>query len=169
MANQAALDSLSVAISAAVSAVAAKVVIYPLDFFKLRLSVKTANETVSSILKQTLERHGIFGIYMGLGPRLVRTGIQKLNYFYFYELLLQIYARLFPARPIGVAMNLVVGVLGDWCCVPVVVPLEMMSMQQSEGKSLLGVLRETYTNKGLSGFYMGWTGYIFGSIMPAIQ
>jgi hypothetical protein len=87
------LDSMSTAIAAAVSSVAGKFIIYPLDFFKLRLSVKGPDETATTILKKTIKEHGVFGVYLGLGPRLVRTFAQKFNYFYIYEFLLQMYAQ----------------------------------------------------------------------------
>ena len=174
-----------------VSASVAKFLVYPLDFFKLRLSVRAADETVGTILSKTVAKHGIFGVYMGLGPRLVRTGAQKLFYFYFYELLLQLYKLTFPAKPIGVAMNLVVGFVADTCCLPVVVPLELLSMQQSEGETMGAVIRQVYAKSGWSGFCkivvlsrfarclahpkcitisdQGWSGYIWGGVMPAMQ
>ena len=152
-----------------VSASVAKFLVYPLDFFKLRLSVRAADETVGTILSKTMAKHGVFGVYMGLGPRLVRTGAQKLFYFYFYELLLQLYQLTVPAKPIGVAMNLVVGFVADTCCLPVVVPLELLSMQQSEGETMGAVIRQVYAKSGWTGFYQGWSGYIWGGVMPAMQ
>jgi hypothetical protein len=58
------LDSMATAVSGALSAVAAKVIIYPLDWMKLRLSVKRADESAASIVTSALKSHGIGGIYM---------------------------------------------------------------------------------------------------------
>jgi hypothetical protein len=88
----------------------------------------------------------------GLGPRLFRTFGQKLNYFYAYALLQQLY-KVLSGRPLGVLMNLVIGCLGDVCCIFLVVPLELMSMQQSEGEGLGTMFRKIYSTSGIAGFY----------------
>ena len=88
----------------------------------------------------------------GLGPRLVRTFGQKLNYFYAYALLQQLHKAL-SGRPLGVFMNLVIGCLGDVCCIFLVVPLELMSMRQSEGEGLITMFRKIYRTSGIAGFY----------------
>ena len=82
-------------------------------------------------------------------------------------MLQQLYKALARGRPLGVAMNLVVGFVAEICCVFVVVPLELMSMQQSEGESLGSVVRKTWNKSGIGGFYQGWTGYIMGGVMHA--
>jgi hypothetical protein len=153
----------------------------------------------------------------GLGPRLVRTFGQKLNYFYAYAMLQNLHKHLSGGQPLGVLMNLVIGSLGDVCCIFLVVPLELMSMRQSEGEGLLTMFRKIYSTSGIAGFYQviegtghsssshrhlllaeaegklalchggapcvsavdscrccalqtqGWTAYLFGSVMPAIQ
>eukprot|EP01043_Picozoa_sp_COSAG02_P103264 COSAG02_NODE_39279_length_419_cov_0.650000_2_plen_72_part_01 len=64
MSGAAGLDSLATACSGALSAVAAKVIIYPLDWMKLRLSVKRPDESASSIVMGALKTHGIGGVYM---------------------------------------------------------------------------------------------------------
>ena len=61
------VESLTTAISAAVAAVAGKFIIYPLDFFKLRLSAKQEHETAGSIFADVYKKHGILGVYLGLG------------------------------------------------------------------------------------------------------
>ena len=48
--SNAGLESLATACSGALSAVAAKVIIYPLDWMKLRLSVKRPDESATSIV-----------------------------------------------------------------------------------------------------------------------
>lgn len=53
----------------------------------------------------------------------------------------------------GVLMNLVIGFLGDVCCIFLVVPLELMSMRQSEGEGLSTMFREIYCTSGIAGFY----------------
>lgn len=154
------LEAFASALSGGVSASLAKLIVYPLDFFKLRLSVRAADESVHSILAKTLREHGVFGVYLGVGPRVVRTGTQKLLYFYCYELLLRLYKLAFPAKPIGVGMNLVIGFLGDTLCLPAVVPLELISMRQSEGETITEVVRNVHAKSGWVGFFQGWTGYI---------
>lgn len=163
------VESLTTAISAAVAAVAGKFIIYPLDFFKLRLSAKQEHETAGSIFADVYKKHGILGVYLGLGPRLVRSFAQKFNYFYVYEALLQLYASMFPGKAIGAVANLLIGFIGDIGCIPVIVPLELLSMQMSEGGTWGGVIKRTYAKSGLAGFYSGWTGYAIGAWLPAIQ
>ena len=75
----ASLESLATACSGAVSAAAAKIIVYPLDWMKLRLSVRKPNESAKSIVTTALKERGILGVYQGLGPRIVRTAAQKLN------------------------------------------------------------------------------------------
>eukprot|EP01047_Picozoa_sp_COSAG01_P067496 COSAG01_NODE_9545_length_2414_cov_1.742117_3_plen_166_part_00 len=89
----------------------------------------------------------------GLGPRLVRTFGQKLNYFYAYAMLQNLHKLLSGGQPLGVLMNLVIGFLGDVCCIFLVVPLELMSMRQSEGEGLLTMFRKIYSTSGIAGFY----------------
>jgi hypothetical protein len=67
-------------------------------------------------------------------------------------------------------MNLVIGSLGDIGCIPFIVPLELMSMQLSEGNATWGsVIKKTWKEQGISGFYAGWAGYALGSCLPAFQ
>ena len=91
-------------------------------------------------------------------------------YFFFYELLLRAYKARLPAGvTISVGMNLVIGFFADTLCMPAVVPLELLSMRQSEGEPMSEVISKVYRKSGLTGFLQGWTGYIYGGIMPAIQ
>lgn len=152
------------------TATVAKLLVYPIDFFKLRLSVKSADETVSTILAKTISEHGVFGVYLGLGPRLVRTFVQKVLYFFLYELLLRFYRATLPVGvTVSVGMNLIIGFFADTLCMPAVVPLELLSMRQAEGEPMSEVISKIYKKSGLTGFLQGWTGYIYGGIMPAIQ
>ena len=57
-------------------------------------------------------------------------------------------------------MNLVIGFLGDTLCLPAVVPLELISMRQSEGETITEVVRNVHAKSGWAGFFQGWTGYI---------
>lgn len=82
----------------------------------------------------------------------MRTFGQKLNYFYAYALLQQLY-KVLSGKPLGVLMNLVIGCLGDICCIFLVVPLELMSMRQSEGEGLVTMFRKIYSASGIAGFY----------------
>ena len=76
-----------------------------------------------------------------------------MNYFYAYAMLQNLHKLLSGGQPLGVLMNLVIGFLGDVCCIFLVVPLELMSMRQSEGEGLLTMFRKIYSTSGIAGFY----------------
>ena len=88
---------------------------YPLDFMKVKLSLKKAGETAVSIVSGVLKQHGVSGLYLGITPKLAKSAAQKFVYFYFYEALLQVRQRLSPV-PVSALGNLglALRVILDW-------------------------------------------------------
>ena len=101
-----------------------------MDFLKVKLSVKREAENLRSIVNGIYTRAGLPGFYIGLGPKLAKSGAQKFVYFYVYEALIQFHAQFTGGAQLGVLLNLCLALLADYLCVPVVVPLDFLTTQR---------------------------------------
>eukprot|EP00594_Rhizosolenia_setigera_P014796 CAMPEP_0178959224 /NCGR_PEP_ID=MMETSP0789-20121207/12149_1 /TAXON_ID=3005 /ORGANISM="Rhizosolenia setigera, Strain CCMP 1694" /LENGTH=378 /DNA_ID=CAMNT_0020642157 /DNA_START=17 /DNA_END=1153 /DNA_ORIENTATION=+ len=72
---------------------ASTISLYPLDLIKVRMQVNTQTQhNPSSILNlflQITRNEGILGLYQGLSPALIGSGLSWGGYFYFYEIIKQ--------------------------------------------------------------------------------
>ena len=144
---------------------------YPLDFMKVKLSLKKAGETAVSIVSGVLKQHGVSGLYLGITPKLAKSAAQKFVYFYFYEALLQVRQRLSPV-PVSALGNLGLALLADYGCVPIVVPLEAITTQvqtAGDGGGMVTTAARMYRRGGTGAFFEGWAAYMAGSFQPALQ
>ena len=171
MASSIAAEALANATSGAVGSVISKFLSYPMDLLKVKMSVKLPNETFGSVVASMQRQGGLRAFYVGLSPKLVRSGAQKFVYFYIYGALVQLYTRWKGVARLGVATNLFLGVLADWLSAPIIVPLDLVTTQRqtTKGESTGTIVARIYRSRGVAGFYTGCTGYMSGSIQPACQ
>ena len=154
-----ALEAFASALAGALGSIVSKLCTYPLDFLKVKLSVKKKEETWGSIVSAVLKQYGVMGLYMGITPKLAKSAAQKFIYFYFSEALLQVRLRLSPV-PVGALQELGLSLLADYGCVPVVVPLEAITTQvqtSSDGAGMLRTAGRMYKQSGVGGFFDGWS------------
>jgi adenine nucleotide transporter 17 len=167
-----AAEALASATSGAVGSVLSKFLTYPMDLMKVKMSVKKQGETFGSVVAAMRRQGGLKAFYVGLSPKLVRSGAQKFLYFYTYSALMQLHARWAAGARLGVGTNLLLGLLADWFSIHVVVPLDLITTQRQTTKDEEGIgaiLARIYNAEGLSGFYKGTSGFMSGSIQPAVQ
>lgn len=107
-----ALEAFASAAAGGLGSVVSKVFTYPLDFLKVKLSVKTKEETAGLIISGVLKEHGVLGLYKGISPKLAKSFAQKFIYFCLSEALLQIRFRLSPV-PVGALQELGLSLLAD--------------------------------------------------------
>lgn len=166
-----AAEALANASSGAVGSVLSKFLTYPMDLLKVKMSVKQKGETFGSVIVAMNQEGGLGSFYVGLSPKLVRSGAQKFLYFYLYSALVQLHARWSAGARLGVGANLILGLLADWLSAPVVVPLDLVTTQRqtTKNESIGAIVARIYRADGLAGFYKGCSGFMSGSIQPAVQ
>ena len=162
------MESLIEAINAAIGTAVSKVATYPLDIVKTRLATSDANKTVKQVVTELTKEQGLGGLYFGVENKLVKSCTAKFIYFYIYRALLNIASG--PNGEVGVASNLIIGYLGEFLSLPVVMPLEaIVSKSQTDGISGRQAIDVMYKEGGMDRFYAAKFAYVMGCCQPAIQ
>ena len=71
------MDSLADALAGTAGTIVGKVVTYPLDFLKVKVQVSGVGITEAQIRAEVYQKHGFLGFYQGLGPKVMKSSIQK--------------------------------------------------------------------------------------------
>ena len=126
------MESFIEAVNAAVGTAVSKLATYPLDIVKTRLATAEASKSLLSVVGDLTREKGIVGLYFGVENKLLKSCTAKFIYFYIYRALLNMAKT--STGQISVATNLVIGYLGEFLSLPVVMPLEaVVSKSQTSG------------------------------------
>lgn len=162
------MEQLIEAINAAIATAFSKVATYPLDIVKTRLATAPASTTVGQVVSDLTKTNGIGGLFFGVENKLVKSCTAKFIYFYIYRALINLGSG--PNGEISVASNLVIGYLGEFFSLPVIMPLEaIVSKSQTAGISGKQAMSVMYQEGGVNRFYAAPFAYVMGCCQPAIQ
>jgi adenine nucleotide transporter 17 len=131
---------------------------------------KSPEESISDVLARIRKR----GWYTGLNAKMSKSVTQKTLYFFLFKGLSQLHARLLNGGKESSATNilLMIGYLAELVGIPVVAPLETITVQIQTGsgkESMIDVVNRVWAANGLGGFYGALDGYVIGAVQPAIQ
>jgi hypothetical protein len=131
---------------------------------------KSPQESNSDVLARITKR----GWYTGLNAKMSKSVTQKTLYFFLFKGLSQLHGQLFNNGKESAATNvlLTIGYLAELLGIPVVAPLETITVQIQTGsgnETMLDVIRRVLRMKGVGGFYGAMDGYVIGAVQPAIQ
>jgi len=171
-------EMLVAALSGVLGGATAKVVTYPLDMTKTWLARKRHDETSLDVLKSLWQT----GIYIGIRLRLSKNMFHNFLFFYVMEAITQLAKRLVNATrrlrkiPIshefGMGVFFGAGFFGDALNIPFIAPVEFVLCQVMTSKTREGpmsVIRRTFRESGIGGFYVGWPVYLMASGRPAVR
>jgi hypothetical protein len=162
------MEQLIEAINAAIATAFSKLATYPLDIVKTRLATAPASTTVGQVVSDLTKTNGIGGLFFGVENKLVKSCTAKFIYFYIYRALINLGSG--PNGEISVASNLVIGYLGEFFSLPVIMPLEaIVSKSQTAGISGKQAMSVMYQEGGVNRFYAAPFAYVMGCCQPAIQ
>ena len=162
------MESFIEATNAAVGTAVSKIATYPLDIVKTRLATAEGRTSVSSVVADLTREKGLAGLFFGVENKLAKSCTAKFIYFYIYRALLNAVAS--GAGEVSVASNLVIGYLGEFLSLPVVMPLEaVVSKSQTSGLTGREAAAQMYREGGLGRFYVAPFAYVVGCCQPAIQ
>ena len=162
------MESLIEAINAAIGTAVSKIATYPLDIIKTKLATSDAGTTVTQVYSELTKTKGTMGLFFGVENKLIKSCTAKFIYFYIYRALLNIVQG--PNGEVSVASNLIIGYLGEFLSLPVVMPLEaVVSKSQTDGISGRRAISMMYKEGGLDRFYAAKFAYVVGCMQPAIQ
>jgi hypothetical protein len=167
-----AFDAFATACSGAVAAVVAKSVSYPLDLMKTKLAVAEGNKGPRAVASELYHEQGIGGFYVGLGPKITKSVVQKFLFFYLYDFFMRRYKSMMGVKKLRVVANILIGVVADWFASPLVVPINFITTQvqtSTTGDTTLTVISRTLGERGCFAFFDGLDSYIAGSWQPAIE
>jgi hypothetical protein len=167
-----AFDAFATACSGAVAAVVAKSVSYPLDLMKTKLAVAEGNKGPRAVAGELYHEQGIGGFYVGLGPKITKSVVQKFLFFYLYDFFMRRYKSMMGVKNLRVVTNILIGVVADWFASPLVVPINFITTQvqtSTTGDTTLTVISRTLGERGFFAFFDGLDSYIAGSWQPAVE
>jgi hypothetical protein len=166
-----AMDAFIEACSGATGAIVSKCVSYPLDLMKTLLASAGPNDTAVGIVTDIVRTKGIIGLYVGIGPKLTKSGVQKFLFFYVYDALLRLFRNLQGTAP-NTFWNVIIGFVADFLGAPFVVPLDFITTQvqtTKTGEGTWAIVQRTMKEDGIWKFWDGFSGYVAGSWQPAVQ
>ena len=77
-----AFEAFAAACSAATGAIVSMVISYPLDLMKTKLATQEGSEKGAvEVFQLLLRQKGVAGLYVGLGPRVLKNLVQKFGEF----------------------------------------------------------------------------------------
>ena len=162
------MESFIEATNAAVGTAVSKLATYPLDIVKTRLATAEAGSSVASVVRDLTAERGVAGLFFGVENKLVKSCTAKFIYFYIYRALLDVVRT--GNSQVSVVANLVIGYLGEFLSLPVVMPLEaVVSKSQTSGLTGPQAARAMYLEGGVRRFYAAPFAYVVGCCQPAIQ
>ena len=165
------MESFIEATNAAVGTAVSKLATYPLDIVKTRLALAEAGTPLMSVVSDLTREKGVFaGLWFGVENKLLKSCTAKFIYFYIYRGMLNMVQDSGPSSQVSVATNLVIGYLGEFLSLPIVMPLEaVVSKSQSSGMTGPQAVRAMYLEGGVRRFYAAPFAYVMGCCQPAIQ
>lgn len=188
------IPPVATAISGALGGAIANLATFPLDLIVTRLQVQDedddgdiekqdkskgkAYDGVIDAMKKIYNKYGLLEFYAGAAGDTVATTATAFFYFYAYEFLrtrrVQSIARKKGGKTpgnLGAAEELAIGTVAGMFCKFIVSPLNNIVIRQQadgRGKSIAQVAREIYSEKGIQGFWTGYSKVIFLSVNPSL-
>uniref|UniRef100_A0A060T775 ARAD1B21252p n=1 Tax=Blastobotrys adeninivorans TaxID=409370 RepID=A0A060T775_BLAAD len=185
------------ALSGAVGGAVANLAVFPLDLVVTRLQVQENKRSlkgkekvkdfdqlydgVVDAFKKIYKLDGIPEFYSGAAEDTVATTLTAFFYFYAYDLLRTRRVRYIAKRrggkapgTLGVAEELLIGTIAGMFCKLIVSPLSNITIRrQTQGAhgehlSRLQVCKDIYREKGVLGFWAGYSRVILLSINPSL-
>lgn len=162
------MESFIEAVNAAVGTAVSKIATYPLDIVKTRLATADASKSFLSVVGDLTQEKGVAGLFFGVENKLLKSCTAKFIYFYIYRALLNTAKT--ATGQVSVATNLLIGYLGEFLSLPIVMPLEaIVSKSQTSGLTGPEAARLMFKEGGIRRFYAAPFAYVMGCCQPAIQ
>ena len=172
------MDSLADALAGTAGTIVGKVVTYPLDFLKVKVQVSGVGITEAQIRAEVYQRYGFLGFYQGLGPKVMKSSIQKFIMFFLQRLLGGTYRRLYmqgipESVPVHAGAYIIISWLGEILGLPIIIPLETVVTRvqtSTSGETALQVVSSIKNSPGgFSSLFRVFPAYIFTCCQPALQ
>lgn len=172
-----ALYAASHAVSASAAGVVSTLALYPLENLRLRLQVggPSRASSVAEVVRSTLEREGVAGLYQGVRPYAVGVGVSNLVFFFWLALLKKGYARYSGSRRLTPGPNLVLAAAAGALNTVVTVPLWVVATRAAvrDGKapppSVAEALRAIVREEGVRGLFAGLVPGLVLVANPVVQ
>lgn len=154
------------ALAGALGAVAALVVVYPLDIIKTRLQVN--RQTIGRVARDIIHKDGLLGLYYGMPAALLGVFSTNYAYFYWYSLLRSNYQQL-VAEQISIGWELLVGAVAGAFAQCTTIPVSVVvTRQQTVGEGFWATGRRIVYDDGIRGLWRGLGPSLVLVVNPAI-
>lgn len=166
--GSAAFVALVQASAGAVGGVFATVVLMPLEVAKTKIQIsQTGDASTLRTIQEIAANDGPLGLFAGVTPKSIETGLKNFVYFYLYDFINAIAkSRVRLTTPVKLLLGYVAGVGTTLTTMP----LELLATRvQADGRETFVVLREILAKEGMSGLFKGLIPNIILCINPAIQ
>jgi adenine nucleotide transporter 17 len=166
--GSAAFIALVQASAGAAGGVFATVVLMPLEVAKTKIQIsQKGNASTLRTMQEIARNDGLSGLFSGVTPKSIETGLKNFVYFYLYDFINTIVkGRVRLTTP----MKLFLGYIAGVGTTLTTMPLELLATRvQAEGKDTLVVLQHILRKEGISGLFKGLISNIILCINPAIQ
>mmetsp|Transcript_10604 Transcript_10604/g.23150 ORF Transcript_10604/g.23150 Transcript_10604/m.23150 type:complete len:452 (-) Transcript_10604:351-1706(-) len=162
------------ALSGALSAVLAEVVLFPVDTVKLLTQTAAAGDPSNffSVFIRTLHERGLSGLYRGLRTHIFKESIHSFNYWVWHGFLFRHFTRAEDTSLTPTTHRLLINLIAkqlNWLCT---VPFEVVaSVNQLSANSpgFLAIAMQLYKEGGIGNFYRGLGISLVLAINPAIM
>uniref|UniRef100_A0A7S2MLM6 Uncharacterized protein n=1 Tax=Zooxanthella nutricula TaxID=1333877 RepID=A0A7S2MLM6_9DINO len=161
------------ALSGAMGAVLAEVVLFPVDTIKLRTQTATAGETIGFFghVVNIMREKGIAGLYQGISTSVLKESVHSFNYWCFHEVIFRCLSKGDNSKTSTgkrLFLNLIIKQL-NWVCT---VPFEVISSVNQLTPNSPGFIATAmllYKQGGVGYFYRGLKLSLVLAINPAIM
>eukprot|EP00041_Stephanoeca_diplocostata_P005908 m.71009 g.71009 ORF g.71009 m.71009 type:complete len:314 (+) comp16068_c0_seq8:119-1060(+) len=149
------------------SALVAESVTFPIDFVKTRMQVHSSGTAkFSGVLASTVRQHGVWEIYKGIQPAVIRHWVYTATRVVLYEDLRNALTKLHgdgtmdtsADTPLWIRMvaGFTAGGIGQLLASPADLVKVRLQTGSGQYKGFLDAIRSIHRSEGLAGFYRGW-------------
>lgn len=162
------------ALSGAIGAVLAEIVLFPVDTIKLRMQTALAGESVGffGMFARVVGEHGVAGLYKGISASVLKESIHSFNYWIWHEAVFRTLSKGGDTSRTPTSMRLLLNLFAkqlNWLCT---VPFEVVSsvnQLSADSPGFFATALMLYKQGGIPYFYRGLALSLVLAINPAIM
>lgn len=157
--------------------VASTIALHPLDLIKIRMQVETSRDGISMLefIKSVLRKHGVRGMYAGMSPNVVASGLAWGSYFFSYNEI-KILMRTEDRQMLSPLQHGVAAVTAGSATLVATNPLWVIKTRMCSNaagevpyKGIIDGLLTIYRTEGLHALYKGLLPGLVGTSHGAVQ
>ena len=156
-------------LSGGISSIVSTAVVHPFESMRVKMQSEQSSVYFLSYLAKVYRDEGIRGIYAGFGVNIVQVATSYAIYFFSYQHIKRVISE--GKMKLSIKGDALASFLASAVVIVILSPLWTISTRlvKDKSKSFWAVLKQIYSNEGITGFFKGATMSLVLTMNPVIQ